>query len=349
MLGELTKTLLYYVGGLSCLGVCLLFKRNFKRALVFSAFLFLCIFWRSFIRLTSSRYYSIILLYGIVLSVYFANAFIHAFHSKTAKHLVIFFFLATPFILHLILLFHSFRNTYIFDLQDSIKKTALNAPQYDIWVYKKEFNRLGYDLLQIKKNNYFEFISSPNNLTNDFLQCSYFNTKTYYVISESSSVQSPFSEQYSHYYKKIKIEHHNTNHNHSNFVSIYEFLSFNPLPQIDISKRFNSPIIKAFIPEYDAYIFQDGRKLFWLIGADIDRRTEIIFHIHTDRPELLPESRKKSGFDNRGFRVGYACERDRIGKYRVFEKDIPSEYPITCFRVGFNTEGAVVSRTFQLF
>lgn len=81
-----------------------------------------------------------------------------------------------------------------------------------------------------------------------------------------------------------------------------------------------------------------------MIGTEIDKKTELIYHIHTDEPEKLPEKRVQYGFDNRGFRAGAERaenEFERIGHYRVFEKEISEEYHVTAIVVGFNTDGTI--------
>ena len=103
-------------------------------------------------------------------------------------------------------------------------------------------------------------------------------------------------------------------------------------------------VLKAWSEEYDTLVYQDGDRLLWLIGSAIDKNTEIIYHIHTDEPEKLPEKRVQYGFDNRGFRAGAERadnEMTSIDHYRVFEKEIPEEYHVTAIVVGFNTDGAI--------
>lgn len=103
-------------------------------------------------------------------------------------------------------------------------------------------------------------------------------------------------------------------------------------------------VLKAWNEEYDTLIYQDGYRLLWLIGTEVDKNTEVIFHIHTNEPEKLPESRVQHGFDNRGFRVGAERadnELEGIEHYRVFEKEISEEYHVTAIVVGFNTDGTI--------
>ena len=103
-------------------------------------------------------------------------------------------------------------------------------------------------------------------------------------------------------------------------------------------------VLKAWNEEYDTLVYQDGERLLWLIGKEIDKNTEVIYHIHTDEPEKLPERRVQYGFDNRGFRVGpekAENELESIDHCRVFEKEIPEEYHVTAIVVGYNTDGTI--------
>ena len=126
-------------------------------------------------------------------------------------------------------------------------------------------------------------------------------------------------------------------------------------PQVrgtDLAAVVEKGILKACAPDYDVYVYQFQNRLYWLIGSAIDKRTEIIFHLHTNEPEKLPAHRKKYGFDNRGFRAGAKNEitqRMRCGKYRAFVRDIPEEYNVTAVMVGFNTWGTIQwTRCFRL-
>lgn len=109
-------------------------------------------------------------------------------------------------------------------------------------------------------------------------------------------------------------------------------------------------ILKAYSDQYDTYVLEVDGKILWLIGrADLDSNTEIIYHIHTDEKEKLPEKRIQYGFDNRGFRAKandiHADEIESIGHYRVFQKEIPTEYHVTAVAVGFNTDKVITWRS----
>ena len=107
-------------------------------------------------------------------------------------------------------------------------------------------------------------------------------------------------------------------------------------------------ILKAYSSDYDTFVFlvpgEDGKedRIIWLIGWDeLDSSTEIIYHLYTNTPELLPDDRIQYRYDNRGFRDGTGYVQQRLGRYRVFEDIIPNNYVVTAIVVGFNTEGTI--------
>ena len=100
-------------------------------------------------------------------------------------------------------------------------------------------------------------------------------------------------------------------------------------------------VLKAYNEKYDTYVYQNGDCLTWLVGWDINGDTEIIYHIHTDETDKLPENRVKYGYDNRSFRVGTKKERKMMGKYRVFSDIIPTKYHATAAIVGYKTDGRI--------
>lgn len=101
-------------------------------------------------------------------------------------------------------------------------------------------------------------------------------------------------------------------------------------------------VLKAFSPEYDTYVYQDGNRIIRYIGwEELDSSTEIIYHLRTNTPELLPAKRRQYRFDNRGFRLGSDKETTVIGRFRVFEDIIPDYYNVTAIVVGFNTQGTI--------
>ena len=99
-------------------------------------------------------------------------------------------------------------------------------------------------------------------------------------------------------------------------------------------------VLKTYNAENDVYVYQIQDKIVWLIGNEIPERTEIIYHLHTNEPDKLPEARQKYKSDNLGFMADKA-QCSFIGHYRIYEALIPREYPITAIGVGYSTLGIV--------
>jgi len=105
-------------------------------------------------------------------------------------------------------------------------------------------------------------------------------------------------------------------------------------------------VLKAWNADYDVLVYEDQGRMLWLIGwEELNSNTEVIYHIHTDEVDRLPEKRIQYSFDNRGFRPPAdertACELEPIDHYRVFEREIPADYHVTAIVVGFNTDGTI--------
>ncbi len=108
-------------------------------------------------------------------------------------------------------------------------------------------------------------------------------------------------------------------------------------------------ILKAYSPEYDTYVYQDGDRIVWYIGCGLEPETEIIYHICTNDGEKLPADRIWFGFDNRGFHPGESSELESVDGYRVFEKEIPVEYPVTSITAGLDFGGGTGwSKSFRI-
>lgn len=101
-------------------------------------------------------------------------------------------------------------------------------------------------------------------------------------------------------------------------------------------------ILKAYNPELSTYIYQVNNSVYWMVGSIIEPSTEIVFQIHTDEPEKLPENRRKYGFDNRCFYLESADEQKPIDGFRVFKAEIPSTYHVTAVMVGFSIDGKLL-------
>lgn len=106
----------------------------------------------------------------------------------------------------------------------------------------------------------------------------------------------------------------------------------------DLEWLVRTGILKVYEPLYDAYVYQFDNKLYWLIGTPLDKQVTVLCYVYTNEPDKLPEKMKKHKLEILNFRAGDNNEITgtiRCGKYRLFEREIPTDYNITAVRTGF--------------
>ena len=106
----------------------------------------------------------------------------------------------------------------------------------------------------------------------------------------------------------------------------------------DLEWLVRAGILKVYEPLYDAYVYQFDNKLYWLIGTPLDKKVTVLCYVYTNEPDKLPEKMKKHKLEILNFRAGDKNEITgtiRCGKYRLFEREIPTDYNITAVRTGF--------------
>jgi len=350
MLGNAVKLLYYFLFVLSCFGMILLFVRRRKYGVAVAAIIAVDLLWRELSAYKSFRYYSILLVFGVALSSYAVYIVISRIKYPYIRKTFASILVLTLLLVQTFKAFGSFVGFHILDACDSITmKHKINEGAF-FCIYEKDFNRLsnglGIDeshaiaISPVKSYEDFRDISINNNC---------FSADVYFLIHEKKN--APISSCDHFFYDKgelhlTKVEHLFSNARQNAFVSVYKLDSFTPAPDIDIHPFLTDSELKAYVPEYDAFIYQDHNKIKWLIGADIDSDTEIIYHLYTTDRQLLPAKRIQYGFDNRGFRLNNKSQKKQEGKYIFVEKDLPVEYPVTAVRTGFNTKEDVVWRRF---
>ena len=328
-----------------------MFRKKLKTGIAFFAVVLFCILWRSLSYNQSSRYYSAIIFFGFFLSAYAVNHFICALKNKFIQSGFIVILLFSLLFFQLGKCFFSFRNLYVKDLQDKVNTIWDQEPGNDIVIYRNEFMRLQNNS-NIFNSNLDVLLPERYNITDIYIDKASFGHSLYLIVSSDYLLLSdnkPKTE-YPQFptIKHSEIEHFLSNEKHTKSVSVFKHLSYTPSPAINADPTFDSAILKAFIPEYDTFIYQKDNKMLWLIGAEIDSKTEMIFHLYTDQPELLPERRRIYKFDNLGFRINEKGGDKSIGHYRFFEKPIPSNYHITNVIVGFSGNGKKITRVVSL-
>ena len=223
MLEQTFKITFFAVFVLSCLGLTVLIRKNYKTGLTVTLLLLLSILWRGFSKANSSRYYSIIVIWGVILSVYAINAILQEKRIKKNRGMVFLLIVAIISTAHFIKCFSGFKNVYIHDLQEIQKRLTADDKKDLIYIYNKEYRRIknGNNSTNILEfDNYkptFEDLLTQSNNNIQLSYCTYFIVPEYldkregrtddtvsFDASASYSVFGQFISNSSHD-KKIKV------------------------------------------------------------------------------------------------------------------------------------------------
>lgn len=337
-------TEIYFVIGIFSLFMLLRHKKE-------TFFLFFVVFTillmeRSLFDMLSYRYFAVFIILFFILFVFLLNK--NTFHSKK-KRFILFFFLMVSVCYNSFKCFHASRNNYIFDVKESIEKKLTDNSHTTVLVDNNEIKRLFVPTQSFsKQKELVRFPTMPEDFNAVFAQYSFWADDAFLYTKESLSSDRMIQFHLEKHDLTLKKTENFLRYNKKVF-SVYRMDKLSPsvfsCPELRNDPFTNNVLEKGTIksgnPVYDTYIFQFNNQLVWFIGAPITKQTGIIYHIYTDRLDLLPP-RTKTRFENRGFRVGNPCEIGVFGPYRVFAKNIPTEYPVTKINVGFNTAENIV-------
>ncbi len=332
----------------------LIFSRK-KDSFFLFIILIIPLLWRQAAKnqLTSSRYCSIFLILFVVYGVYALKSNCMIIKNRKTVWIITVLGLVAS---NLAFAFSSFRNTYIYDLQEEVSFLS-NDKKNIFFVDNRDLKRLstlnskvlGRDV-RPETNDEFE------ELLNTF---EYWSKNAYYLFPERKNATPRIisTDIFNNNITLKKTAQFFTNKYKTKVYSTYCQKHFYPQSYDYLKKADNgliqrilyNGILQSFNLEKDTYIYQINDKLYWIIGANIDKRTEIIYQVHSDQTDLLPETERKLGFENLFFFIGSKYELLQYGKYYVMERLIPSNYSITYINVGLNpsNEKAVFFRRFK--
>lgn len=346
----------YFAFGILCLLSLSLHNKKFF-LLLLSVCVVMCS-WRLFLNTFSSRYCSAFLLLFLVA---FSLSYKHLSSLRPFRifSFVLFCFL---FLFNCINLFSSYRNNYIFDLQDDFLFFLSNNKDNRIFLDETNSLRLSSIYTPSGCKQLFYLRSALFNIKNnpsDFFYQHSFSDHDYYFCSEKGILDKTFyltttedSSLQANPIKFYKIRNYITNKQKDRFFSVYThdlisssmFSCGADFSSLDYMKEVKEHgVLKVYQPLFDYYLFQVRNKLLWFVGSNVEKVTEFHYHVHTDYPDRLPQKFIQSGCENLSFLPGINCtELPSFGHYRVFEKNIPTGYPISKIRVGCKTKDAIV-------
>ena len=331
--------------------IVLLFLLNGRKAIGLSLIVLFSITWRLAFPIYSSRYCA----FFIIITVLSTIVFLKEICSKYKKiKTTVIPLLVGMFLVNTGHLNSSFRKSFIFDTQEGIKHILENNKQSSVFILNKDYNRL-HSSDKEHQERQVSFFYMPNTY-DDFVALyrgvKFWEDDIYFIFPEDKD-QPPIPQQINMYKGGAnvrKIQHYNTNRKNTSFFSVY-FKEKHVSPLENNHEILNDPLLSNVIKkgtlrscnlQYDVFIYQYENNLFWFIGSEIDKETSILYVLETNRPDLLPQHRIKSGFDVRGFRIGSKYDLGTFGGFRVFKRSIPEEYPITRIRVGFKINDSYI-------
>ena len=252
-------------------------------------------------------------------------------------------------IYNLIKLDCSFEKKYIYDLEKDLKQIASNNNTkafIDADVFHKEYYRI-FSKNGISLECHGIFLE--DNLDyKDFMNAYYYHdpirNDIYLLLQEKKENEKKYSEYLNQQSISIKrIRKYYTNENKTNAYIIYKSKQSNIIQHEEFQTIVKDGELKAFIPEQDIFIYQTKNRIYWFVNKDVDKKAQITYRIYPKDSELLPEDLVEKGYDDRGFVI----EKERTwknGDYLVFDRAIPTEYPISMILSGIcindNFEGA---------
>ena len=310
--------------------IAILIRKEKYKYLIISIFLF-SITWRLLSNSNSSRYFLIFIIYAIIIFTIVFNR-----KNKPIKKSKVFFLELIIATYCLLICFSSFRNNYIFDLRDSISFLSKTDPNAVIDVFHKDRKRVinggDYNVYNIRIHSLGDY-ENYTDLTNYYLCNSYAPNQLYSFIKFNSLNKE--KEYLLSSSRILKVGRVYTSKNKSSFIDIINHPEFIPVPSIEINRLFPDSVFKAYIYEYDTFIYQFKDSFIWLIGKDINEDTEIVYHIYPINRLDLPKHRIQYGYDNQGFKLSKSDILNKKGKYLIITKVIPQNYHVESIICGF--------------
>lgn len=321
----------YFILGCLSLTILAVSKKKRKKTILF--IVFFLVIWRSAFYILSSRYCAIFLLFIPFITLVFSN------RLRNIKACIIALVIVSLVIYNLLGAFMSFNNIYIYDAKERIELFLSDIDKNSVMITDKEFYRLK---IKNKKDQFvIDSCLSDSKMLFDYLcQQKLWNKSICWIDYSEPSID--YSRQFDLFSIK-QICSLITSAKKTKRLSFYKIDSKLPEDTVKIQNWLkNNASLASYSPLYNTYVFSNNNNIFWFIGFSIEDKTEIIYHLYTNKPNLLPENRIKYGFDNRGFLFPKNKNSyNEFDSYIVIEKEIPEDYPIERITVGFVINGTV--------
>lgn len=252
-------------------------------------------------------------------------------------------------IAHIFLSFSGSQNNYLFDLIDDMDSFLSHDENASVLIEKQEYDRILYSPQKKNKIVLYQAPQTYEDLAFIYQQYEFWNSNAYLVFSEKKTENRSGTFKKCLYNSDAKCKKiRNYIKTNNKCISVYFHENFFPF---SFKTLHDYPILntiicngtlKACSPFFDTYIYQWGKKIYWIIGADLQPKDEIIFHLYPPNREYLSHEWVIHGMENRSFYFNSKNEIGRYGKYRLFERPLPKEYPVETIKVGYNINRSII-------
>lgn len=339
----------FFVTALAVLGFLVLIKKDIKLAAYLFFLIVFCLFWRELKTVKSNRYYSSTLFITIHVAVFFI-LYLSRFNNRKIDFAI--------FVISCVLLFgqmvktySGFRDRYVLDMKECFFTLYTRAKEQNVksnfLIHEREFERITCYCKTDGSVVTLQQDLTYSDLAHEILNHGFYSSRNTFFVKEpyrklhENSVRLEDNNELSF----LKTAQFVTNSGHNKMISVYSFAPYMPVPDIDINEYYPHAELKAYFPEYEAFVYYKDNTLIWLIAGSLDNDIEIIYNVYSK--DQHGESDKLT-LANHGFFPNSKFQQPNIGKYRVYIKTLPSDHSFSHIGVGFNSGSGKIKRTFKI-
>lgn len=319
-----------------------------KRIKINRVIIFIFVFsltWRFFFKISSSRYCCNFLILFFICFGITLQKIVKDKYSSLATRLILCILLPYNIIDSL----YSSQNTFILDCNEYLRSNLIEKDSVFL-IDSREYSRIQENIKNMQKR--FD-LSSHTVFESIIGKYSFWKCDGYYVIYEKKGSRSLIDSRQKKVCSFVSKK---------KYLNIYRIKKFSPLTSIandkiesliqedikngnlvsDLIKTITRDgILKSFNTKKNIYIYQYENKIYWFVDKNLPNDSEIICHIYSEKPDLLPPERIQYGYDNLGFILKKQKAIYSYNGYNIYSKKISNEYPIACIKVGTEYCGVV--------
>lgn len=304
---------------------CLLFARASKRfvsiSLVFVAFF---VIWRIVCNISSSRYCLTLIPFVYLSFLFFLKKEAPPKNNRTVLFILFLFLVGYNTVSNYV----SSRNLYIFDVKEYSEKVRDTRGIDSTVIYSKELNRLG---TSDQNNPFLEFDETFEDLTEYYKRHYLWNKEVLFVVGDNDC-----PDKHYHNLKTKLIGCHYRDKKKQKSITLFQHSKYLPEPKGIHDFLPAGSFLKVYDSEFDFYIYQQGKQLFYVINRETPTNIKVICNIFPRDFNELPKNLISRRYENQSFymRSKKAKLFDETHDYKIYYVDLDKKYDIKYIKVG---------------